>query len=962
MCRCFRTLLCAAVLLTCPLTLSAADLQLELVNGLRKQGFGDMGMHYLKTLEADKKIPASMSETFDLELARCMQVAAQHTENVDEADRLNLETRTQLDKFLKDHPTHAEAGAAFDTFGVLSLSIGNSSLKQALAQKDPKLKLKLLANAKTAFEESRPRFTEAVKLFQARYEALEQAFNSGGDEVVSRVPKARMSKARQETQLLMAEDDWLNSRFNLAMVDYRVAQTYDDLKHKEVKPLLEQAEVSLSSIARGYGNAVPGLLALYWTGRVNEQMGKLDNALDIYDEVTGSEPRGGEDMPPALLNFYGENYLRRLQLLNQLNRRDEFFFEDAEDWLKDNIGRKCDAYYGVVVELSKAYATEAATQPDAEKAKTMARVVRSLREIKGITSQYQDEAITLYNLHAKAGGEEVMEVKTFDEAMALGNGAMKNQEPKAAVEAFERAIVLKDQEKNPERLQFVQYQLALAKYQSHDLAGSFALADKFARDYPDTKLGPPAAVLAINASLFLYSSATPADRPATEKQLKGIVDYTIQKWPNHTEADDARIAQGRLKMVQGDLAGAIAALMALNPASDRFPQAQSLAAQNHRRLYQLAKQANKLDDAAKAHRTQAQDLFVKALAAASISLKTEDEPVATECRLNLGEMHLESEEWDQAIEMLTPVETKIRETNPPSLDNVQLRALLAAGRAYNAKQNLAAASACGHLLLDKGQDSPQVNNVLIGVTRLMRDDYQADWRKVLELTNMGVLETDAILIGAKAEADTSKAALLDILNKLAPRVQLSLPELVALGDYALDADLRDLAKSTYMRALAAGEKLPTKTPQTAAALTRVQAALIGLLRADRQFAEALVQVNALIATQPKALDPLVERARILQGMAEDDPAKWEEAQGAWDKLRKNLAGTPKKPPVFYEIVYNQGQCFAGQARNANAQNVADELKKNAIKLLKGTQALSPALSGPEMVAKYNALLEELSSQ
>ena len=955
--RCFRTLLCAALLLVPTLPLFAAELQLEFVEGLRKQGLGDLGTVYLKQLEAEKKIPASLAETFDLELARCMQVAAQFTENSDEAEQLRVETRAQLDKFLKDHPTHAEAGSAFDTHGVLSLTIGQSSLKQALSQKDPKLKEQLLANAKIAFEESRPRFTEAVKLFQARFEALSQA--AEGDEGPTRAPKIRMSKKRQEEQLFAAEDDWLNARFNLAMVDYRVAQTYADPKHKDVKPLLEQAEKSLDSIWLGYGSAMPGLLAHYWTGRVNEQLSKMDKALDIYDEVTGSEPDATDDIPEVFVDFYGENFLRRLQLLNQLNRRDEYFFVDAEEWLKDNIGRKSDAYYGVIVELAKAYATEAATQPAADKAKTMAKVVKALRDIKTISSAYQDDAITLYNLHAKAGGEEVMEIKTFDEALALANTAMKNQDPAAAIEALERAWVLKDQEKNKDRLESVQYQLALAKYLSNDIAGAFTLADKFAHDSPDSKLAPPAAALAIKAALYLYSQAT--DRPTAEKQLNGIIDYTLQKWPNRVESDDARIALGSLKTFQGDLAGAIAIYGKLNPASDRFAQSQSLTAKAHRHLFAVARQANKLDDAAKAHRVQAQSLFEQALATASKSLKAEDEAVVAECRLNLGEMLLEDAQVDQALAMLAPLEAKIRETNPPKLDNTQLRTLLSAVKIHSAKKNLAGALACGLLLLEKGPDIPPVNSALVRVTGLLRDDYKADLGQVMALAAMEKPE-DALVNAANIKVEASKKALVDILEKLAPRTQLSLPEMVAIGDYASDAGLSELAKTTYQSALEVGQKQPAKTPQTAGALTRVQAALIGLLRANRQFPAALVQVNALIAANPKALDPKMERARILHGMAEDDPTKWADATTEWGKLRTLLQGSPKKPPEYYEIIYSMAQCFAGQSRNAPDQNTAAAHKKNANSLLNATLALSPDLNGPETVAKFKALQEELKKK
>ncbi len=959
MSRCFRTLVCAALLLVSTLPLAAAELQQEFVNGLRKQGFGDLGTYYLKQLEAEKKIPASMVETFDLELARCMQVAARFTENTGEAKQLRDETRTQLDKFLKEHATHAEAGSAFDTYGTLSLAIGNSFLKQAHAQKDPKEKEKILANAKIAFEEARPRFTEAVKLFQARFEALTQAAEEGEDEP-RRNPKLKMSKKRQEEALFDAEEAWLNSRFSLAMVDYYIAQTFVDPKHKDIKPLLEQAKKSLDSLWLGYGGALPGLLAHHWTGRVDEQLGNLDKALDAYEEVTGVEPDSRVDMSGAVLSFYGENFLRRVQLLNQLNRRTDLFFAEIEDWLKDNIARKSDAYYGVVVELAKAYAAEAEKQPAADKVKTMAKAAKLLKDIIKITSSHQNEAITLARLYGKAGGEDLEEAKTFDEAFANADSAMKNGRPGEAVIQLERAIVLEKEEKDQDRVQFVHFQLALAKYLSKDVAGAFKLADEFARANPKAKLGPTAAVLAVNAALFLCSSATAADRTAEETKLNSIVKFTLETWPNRAEADDARIALGSLMMAKRDPEGAIAAYAKVNPASDRFPRAQSMSAKAHRLIYAMARQANKLDEAAKAHQPHAQKLFEQALAGASKSSTAEDEVVAAECRLNLAEMHLEAGAIDAALEMLTPLETKILASNPEALDNVQLRTLLSAVRVHSVKKNLAGALACGLLLMAKGDDSSPVNSALISVSRLMRDDFKADQGRVLELSKMESPD-QATALAANIKADASKAALLDILNKLALRKQLSLPEMVALGDFASDAGLKDLAKETYQRALAAGEKIPNKTPQTVLALTRVQSVLIGLLRADKQFEEAMVQVDALIKANPNALDPKIERARILQGMAENDPTKWPEATTAWATLRNAFQRAAKKPPDYYEIVYNTGLCLAGEARTANDQKTATEKKTEARKLLKSTQSLAPNLDGPEMVEKFQTLLEELST-
>ena len=65
------------------------------------------------------------------------------------------------------------------------------------------------------------------------------------------------------------------------------------------------------------------------------------------------------------------------------------------------------------------------------------------------------------------------------------------------------------------------------------------------------------------------------------------------------------------------------------------------------------------------------------------------------------------------------------------------------------------------------------------------------------------------------------------------------------------------------------------------------------------------------------------------------------------------------------MVYNTAACLHGQARNAADSKSADEFKKQARGLLKTTLATNPELKGsdgipqPEMVAKFNALFDEL---
>lgn len=929
----------------------AADLHFELLNGLRKQGYGDMAVNYLRNMEQGQRIPDDLKETFDLELARSMQVAAQFSENVDEAERLRIETRTQLDKFLKEHPTHPEAALAYDTYGVLSLGIGNSAIKQSAIQKDPARKAELLAQARTAFEEARPRFAEAATQFQSKYEAIKKASQ---EEQPSRVKK---SAKRLVNDLLLAEDDWVNARFNLAMIDYHVARTYPDLKQPEAVALLQKADKALDVIWHAYSDQPPGLPAHHWTARINEELGNHQKAIDIYDEVTANEPEEGREISPYMMQFFAENFLYRTRLQAKLGKFDDLILE-AEDWLDRNSARKCDAYYGVMLEVAQVHVANAEKLADeAEKKKLLSKVMRTLRDVKNANSSYQSDILLLLRKYSSAAGEESMEAGTFDEAVALADVAIENQEYAEAAKLFGRALELKDQEKNQDRLQQVEYFLAQTQLQAGDAAASYALANQFARDKKDSKLAPQAAVLAINAALSLCATST--DRPAAEKQLNDVVDYTIQTWPNRAEADDARIALGRLKMTQGDLPAAIAALEKVNPASDRYAQTQSLIGQSHWRIYLNAKRSGKVDDAAKDHRTKGQALMEQALAAVSKSTAPADEYVASESRLHLGELFLEGAQPDQAIAMLAPLESKIRTASPASLDITQLRTLVAAVGAHVAKKDMVSAKASGDLLLLSGQDIPPVNTVLSNIARQLREGYKVELAKVQEAENGSIEQITA----AREAVDRSKAAIDEFLGKLITRQQLSLPELIAIGDGAGEIGNSVLAKQAYQRVLDTGNALPQKTPQVQAALIRVQSAFVGLLRASGEYEEAMKQVEELIQSAPKALDPQIERARILQGMAEKsetpDPAKWAAATKAWSDLRVMYSRATKKPPVYYEIVLNAATCLAGQARTAANEAAGSEFKKQALSLLKSTMALAPALSGPDMVANYTSLIEEL---
>jgi hypothetical protein len=146
---------------------------------------------------------------------------------------------------------------------------------------------------------------------------------------------------------------------------------------------------------------------------------------------------------------------------------------------------------------------------------------------------------------------------------------------------------------------------------------------------------------------------------------------------------------------------------------------------------------------------------------------------------------------------------------------------------------------------------------------------------------------------------------------------------------------------------------------------RVRAQLVGLLRQEKKYEQALTEVDKLLQETPKALEPNMERARILLALAEADPTnaqRYGESVAAWSRLRAAMTRLPKKPPEYYESVLGCAKSLAGQASALTDAAAAKEARKQARQLLVATLALSPSLTGPEMVERYNTLLAELPGQ
>ena len=113
-----------------------------------------------------------------------------------------------------------------------------------------------------------------------------------------------------------------------------------------------------------------------WHGKTAEELGDLQLALDIYDEVLANAPDPGEKAPDSGLEplFAQVEYFRLLILAKQ---KPQEFLSEAASWLQYYRRlRQTDGYQAIALELAKATFALAEDATGPEKAGRISETLR----------------------------------------------------------------------------------------------------------------------------------------------------------------------------------------------------------------------------------------------------------------------------------------------------------------------------------------------------------------------------------------------------------------------------------------------------------------------------------------------------------------------------------------------------------------------------------------------------------
>ena len=195
-------------------------------------------------------------------------------------------------------------------------------------------------------------------------------------------------------------------------------------------------------------------------------------------------------------------------------------------------------------------------------------------------------------------------------------------------------------------------------------------------------------------------------------------------------------------------------------------------------------------------------------------------------------------------------------------------------RAYAALGEFDKAGETAQLLIELGPDAQPINDVLVGFASLLDVERKKAAAAVTELESAAAKDAAE---EAKRRLASINELLGDILLKLAERKEVSLWGMVFIADGLNTIGKTAEASRLYQSIIERAESDPSSPPRPSKAMTRVRAPTDRTAAQGRQVFRSARTGRSLIRENPRALEPLMEKGRIIEAWAEIEPGRYGDA-------------------------------------------------------------------------------------
>jgi tetratricopeptide (TPR) repeat protein len=948
---------------------SADERYMDFVHKLQEQGLADMAMEYLKLLQQRDDVPAEIKDELDFELARTMIMQSEESDAETERRLLDEAAKT-LTKFLAEHKESENANDALAELAGVQLKQGQQIFAKSESEKDAAKKTQLRADARKTFELAKQSLQTAVAKYREQLggepqsapgksesEKPETKAKSDAKSKTKTTPKATTARKpqsksksaqKQEEKDPRVEAACIIARLNLALAEFFVGRTYDASVEAEKKSRTDQlnkAAESFDNLFQEYRGAFAGHIAHLWHGRSLEEQGDLRHAIMIYDEVLVNEPPKGERIPKDQAALFTQAEVFRLSILNKQQKHTEVIPE-AQTWLNGNQDKRRTPHgLGIQLELAKANIGQGLKMGagSGERRGVFARAMQIINnEVAKFPSPYQNEAFKLRTQHAGEVSAAGAKIASFDEGQFVGDAALAKDPPQyaEAITAYEQAIALANDKTDEDERDATTYRLGFGYFKTGNIEKAVSTAEGLARAKPQSRWAPDCAALALVASSSAYAAAkTNAEKQTQMAKLASMAKYLEDKWPRHSQAEVARRTMAGILMYRREFLAAAEIYERINPGSPLYAEGQSKAGQSYWNAYltELGKPESERDTAAMAQWLEK--------ASASLERSVEIQRAATqegaevpvllvETQLLFAEIELKTGGPEKALQLLEPLLPLAQSGDRKELAALTIRILVGAMEAAIAQNDLAKAeSLMGDLEKQGGGDTTRITQVLVGLGRGLEQQLRQHQAA-----------------GRSAEAESVRKSYETFLEKLGARELQNFGSLQYLAESYFAMGIYDKAGETFERMIQFAKTDPAfaQTKGAQSELQRVRLRRATSLRLTKKFELALGEVETLLKENERLLAAVMEKGRVLQDWGGQTASKFADAAKHWDQASRKVQNMSPRPAEYFEARYGLAFCLSKTGK-----------KDDAVKVLRSTMTLSPAVGGPETRGKFESLLKEL---
>lgn len=896
-----------------PAPLDAGEKYLEFLQALRRRGYSDVALYYARQLRARaSELPPQVQSQLDLEFAEVL-VEAARAAPPEESEKLLDEAVAVLEAYAEKHRGTAEALEARLQLGILQMERG----------------VNLAARARAADDDSS--LQEARRQLRAARQTFAQ-LGAEGRELLRKATATRRRRTDEEALRLKALVQY--ARLNEGLTIYHEALTYDP-RQKQRAALLIQAAELFDSIyqANRLELTVPVLYAHLWHGRCLQELGQLQDAIDIYDEVLVAEPPSDANLDEAEADLFTRAYLFRLECMEKLGKLQDIVNHDvygAEQWLRSHQAlRGTPGYAQVQALLARTYVALARQEQNkTQRDRLLRRAIELLQDAVAVAGPHQGDALRLLNsLQVEVRGSAA-QPRRWDEAVAIGDLALDTRDWKKAIEAYELALRLPATGIDPAEKAAVRYRLAYAYYQSGNAATAAKLARQVLQEAPQSPVALDAAALAIYGQYALLRAArAPADRETHFQTLQALANQILALWPDKPVADMARYFLGLAYWQRQEYARAAEMLSQVSAEFPDYATSRLYAAQAL--WYDAAQRRTEGSPIEQATLTQILQLLHEAVEAS----RETNPQTAGEALLLQAQILLQAQQPAQAKDAVVRAIEALR--GSMSAEAAALRV-----RGYTLGLQLASATRDSELLrklvdeiataVESGSETVDPNVLAFVVGQLAKEYREAESDTQREQT-FRTLETLINVFDTASVKD--------------PRVLANLAEgYFILATHTGDTERYRTASLLYERLLEQTESDRTKL------FYRLR--LAACHRSLKNYEAAYEQLQQLIAAYggptkaPVSIQ--MELARTLYEWAQEEPSKMAEAARAWGQVVELLARRRPRPREYYEAQYYLALALEAIGQRSEARTLVQRVLR-----------LSPSCGGPDLKQKFQNLLARL---